>query len=225
MGREASKTRKNLGELEQKILLGDGIDIGCGDDPITDSVQKFDVQDGDANEIEKYVSKEYDFVFSCHCLEHMKDPAKALQSWWKIIKPGGHLLLVLPDEDLYEQGYFPSLFNGDHKHTFTISKYKSWSPVSYNVLDLVKELDNCEILKIELQDEGYNRGYLNHGVYSRKVACLGIKIIRKISNLFSILRLRKKVRFLLMYLFKFPIDQTLGDAEAQIFVTLKKQPA
>src|SRR5260221_7032838 len=42
---------------------------------------------------------------------------------------------------LYEQGVFPSRFNGDHKSTFTISKASSWSPVSVNVLDLVTETD------------------------------------------------------------------------------------
>lgn len=222
MGQEASKTRKLLGEYEKKVLLGDGIDIGCGDDPITESVAKFDVEDGDANEIDKYVDKQFDFVFSCHCLEHMHDPLKALNSWWKIVKQGGHLLLVVPDEDLYEQGYFPSLFNGDHKHTFTLAKNKSWSTVSHNILDLVNRLDGCEVVKVEQQDNNYNRSLLHHGVYSRKGALLGIKIMRKISNLFSILKLRKKVRFLLLYLFRLPINQTTDNATAQIFLTLKK---
>lgn len=223
MGQEASKTRKLLGEYEQNILTGKGIDIGCGDDPITDSVDKFDQEDGDANEIDKYVSKEYDFVFSCHCLEHMHNPLKSLKSWWKIIKKDGHLLLVVPDEDLYEQGYFPSLFNSDHKNTFTLSKKKSWSPVSHNILELVNSLEGCKVIKSEIQDNAYNYSYLHHGVYSRKTAVVLTKIMRKISNLFSIFRLRKQVRFLLLYLFRLPINQTTNNASAQIFLTLKKQ--
>jgi hypothetical protein len=48
---------------------------------------------------------------------------------------------LIPDEDLYEQGIWPSQFNADHKHTFTIYKSKSWSPVSINVLDMLSRSD------------------------------------------------------------------------------------
>lgn len=125
---EASKTRKLWGPEEEELLKGEGIDIDCGPDPITDSVQKFDREQGDANEIDKYVHRSFDFVFSAHCLEHMRDPNVALASWWKLVRPGGHLIMIVPDEDLYEQGYWPSLFNPDHKSTFTVSKETSWSP-------------------------------------------------------------------------------------------------
>ena len=65
---------------------------------------------------------------------------KAILEWWQLVKPGGHLILLVPDEDLYEQDIFPSRFNGDHKFTFTLSKAQSWSPVSIHVLDLVQAL-------------------------------------------------------------------------------------
>jgi hypothetical protein len=42
-----------------------------------------------------------------------------------VLKPGGHLVCLVPDEDLYEQGMFPSTFNDDHKRTLTIAKKKS----------------------------------------------------------------------------------------------------
>lgn len=38
----------------------------------------------------------YDFVLSCHSLEHIANPIKALKEWQRITKRGGHLLLVLP---------------------------------------------------------------------------------------------------------------------------------
>jgi hypothetical protein len=57
----------------------------------------------------------------------------------------------VPDEDLYEQGTFPSTFNTDHKHTFTIHKRTSWSSRSINVLALLTSISHdVEILKIEL---------------------------------------------------------------------------
>ena len=65
-------------------------------------------------------------------------------------------VLLFPDEDLYEQGVWPSTYNGDHKWTFTIGKQRSWSPQSVNVIDLVRDvLDRVAILKIELLDINY----------------------------------------------------------------------
>lgn len=60
------------------------------------------------------------------------------------------------DEDLYEQGVFPSRFNGDHKWTWTMHNRVSWSPKSMNVFDLLSVLDDCEILSVELVDTNYD---------------------------------------------------------------------
>jgi len=39
----------------------------------------------------------YDFVISSHCLEHIANPLAALREWHRVTRPGGHLLLALPD--------------------------------------------------------------------------------------------------------------------------------
>ncbi len=39
----------------------------------------------------------YDFVLSCHNLEHFANPLKAVSEWLRILKGDGVLLLVLPD--------------------------------------------------------------------------------------------------------------------------------
>lgn len=39
----------------------------------------------------------YDFIASCHMLEHSANPLRCLHEWRRIIKPGGHLVLALPD--------------------------------------------------------------------------------------------------------------------------------
>jgi len=79
-----------------------------------------------------------------------------LQNWFRAVKPGGHLIVTVPDEDMYEQGQFPSTWNGDHKHTFTISKAKSWSPKSLNILDLTASLGGAaELIKLQKLDESY----------------------------------------------------------------------
>ncbi len=167
---ETSKTKRIWNELELGILQGDGIDIGCGGDPVSDHVRKFDVANGDANEITRFVSQQFDFVFSSHCLEHMRDPRQALRQWWQLVKPGGHLFVIVPDEDLYEQGVFPSRFNGDHKATFTISKRTSWSPASINLLDLVESLPAARVVSIQLQDHNYDRCRMSFGIQEDKPA-------------------------------------------------------
>ena len=160
---ETSKSRKVWGELERSVLVGSGIDIGCGPDPVTPEARPFDVEHGDANRIQDFVREQFDFVYASHCLEHMHDPRQALLGWWTLVRPGGHLFFIVPDEDLYEQGVFPSRFNPDHKATFTISKARSWSPVSLNVLDLARGLPNSELVSLVLQDHGYDRRALFHG--------------------------------------------------------------
>lgn len=148
-----------------RYLIGDGIDIGAGSDslgiyseffPLMKSCRAWDLPDGDAQFMESVPDEMFDFVHSSHCLEHMINPAVALEHWLRILKPGGHLICIVPDEDLYEQGVFPSIFNGDHKHTFTISKRKSWSPVSINLFDLISPHSaSTDVLKIELLDATY----------------------------------------------------------------------
>lgn len=164
---EASKAIRTWGARERAILEGVGIDIGCGANPVTAQVRRFDVEDGDANHITDFVTDRFDFVFSSHCLEHMRDPRLAILEWWQLVKPGGHLILLVPDEDLYEQGVFPSRFNGDHKFTFTLSKAQSWSPVSINVLDLVQALPGGKLISLVLQDQGYDRNQYRHGPIPR----------------------------------------------------------
>lgn len=43
-------------------------------------------------------NERYDFVISSNCLEHVANPIKALEEWLRIVRPGGHLLLVLPNQ-------------------------------------------------------------------------------------------------------------------------------
>ena len=97
---------------------------------------------------------------SSHCLEHMRDPLEALLNWWRILKPGGHLIVVVPHEDLYEQGLFPSVFNSDHKTSFSISKQRSWSPVHYNLTDLVRHLPRHDVVYMRVIDQHYDYAQL-----------------------------------------------------------------
>jgi len=162
--KKANKRRKKIPLFRDRAFVGKGIDIGCGRDILNrkvfkkiTSIEGFELADGNAQYIHKHKEKEsYDFVYSSNCLEHMDEPLDALRSWYSLVKPGGYLIFTVPDEDLYEQGVFPSRYNYDHKWTFTIYKKKSWSVKSINTVDLVRELPGCKVLRMSVIDTNYD---------------------------------------------------------------------
>jgi SAM-dependent methyltransferase len=221
---ESTKSKTFWGKIEREAVQGKGIDIGCGPDPVTPAARRFDLEHGDANCISKFVQDQFDFVYSSHCLEHMHDPRATILDWWKLVKPGGHLFVVVPDEDLYEQGVFPSRFNDDHKATFTISKARSWSPKSINVLDLANSLPGGQLVSLQLQDAGYDRSIMSFGrsapnFLSRLVATTP----GWMTKLFGESAKFGIRRFLTTY---YPADQTSGKfcAQAQIQLIVRKLP-
>lgn len=140
-------------------FVGTGIDIGGKIDPLSlyqslfcrlDHVRTWDLEDGDAEYMHGLSDESFDFVHSSHCLEHLINPQEGLKNWFRILRPGGYLIVTVPDEDLYEQGIFPSTFNKDHKWTFTIYKHNSWSNQSINIFDMIQELGaDAEPVRIE----------------------------------------------------------------------------
>jgi SAM-dependent methyltransferase len=148
-----------------RYFVGDGIDIGAGPDtigqyqslfPLMGTVKAWDTDDGDAMLMAGVAEESYQFVYSSHCLEHLVDPVVAVRNWVRICKPGGYLVIVVPDEDLYEQGVWPSTFNNDHKWTFTTGKTQSWNARSLGILSLLAPvLDQVSILRMELLDMAY----------------------------------------------------------------------
>jgi SAM-dependent methyltransferase len=148
-----------------RYFAGCGLDVGGGQDslalyvelfPLIKSVVIYDAPQGDAQKLANVGDESFDFLFSSHCLEHMRDPTEALDNWIRVVKRGGHLVVSVPDEDLYEQGVWPSTFNRDHKMTFTLAKKTSWSPVSVNVLSLLLLFsDKVKPLSVITTDHAY----------------------------------------------------------------------
>jgi SAM-dependent methyltransferase len=145
--------------FSRKYFVGSGLDVGGKPDPLAlytemfcqmTAVKTWDWEDGDAQFLAGVPDGAFDFVHSSHCLEHLVDPVIGLTNWLRVVRPGGHLVVTVPDEDLYEQGIFPSTFNRDHKWTFTIFKPTSWSPKSVNLLDLIRGLGiDSELVRVE----------------------------------------------------------------------------
>lgn len=161
---KSNKRRKGTWLFEH-VFSGNGIDIGAGEDPLRVGdfpqimhVVTFDWDDGNAQYITQHVADRYDFVYSSNCLEHMSDPVIALREWWSLVVPDGHLIMTVPDEDLYEQGRFKSQskFSKDHRHSFTMYKRRSWCRWSHNIVDMVLALPNCQIIKLELVDTNFD---------------------------------------------------------------------
>jgi SAM-dependent methyltransferase len=63
----------------------------------------------DAVDLVSIENYKYDFVISCHNLEHIANPIKALKEWLRVLKIDGYLLLAVPNRD----GTF------DHKRNIT----------------------------------------------------------------------------------------------------------
>lgn len=211
-------------EFFARYLTGRVIDIGCSDDPVTATAEKFDLADGDANEILKYrPAQSYDAVYSSHCLEHMNDPISALRQWWGLLKPGGYLVVVVPDENLYEQGYWPSLFNHDHKATFRVSGAESWSPVSIDLPAAIGALPEAEIITAEVQDNGYDYRLQQRGMaHAKFLRRCGDRLVRW-GFRWPLLKSPITLTLRLFVLCGTPVDQTRGDALAQIQVTARKR--
>lgn len=191
--KECSKSiQRRLGDPNflRRYFVGRGLDIGGRPDPLSlyaelfpgiVGVRTWDLEDGDAQHLAGVADEEFDFVHSSHCLEHLRDPVAGLRNWFRAVRPGGHLVVTVPDEDLYEQGVFPSAFNRDHKWTFTIMKFASWSPRSLNVLSLLAGLGPAaETLKVQLLDAGFRYALPRYDQTLTPVAECGIEfVVRK----------------------------------------------
>lgn len=138
----------------QRFCQGIGLDLGFGGDPIREDSITVDNKSsthpsflGDAANLHWFKDGCFDYVFSSHLLEDFVDTGLVLEEWLRVIRPGGCLVLFLPDQKVYEShcrihGVIP---NQDHKHPAFSLKYllaclgpsADWvihteSPVTYN---------------------------------------------------------------------------------------------
>lgn len=207
--RKALVRRINDNRFKDRYFIGKGIDIGAGNDGLHLQAEHWsnikdcypwDLKDGDAMLMESVADETYDFVHSAHCLEHLVHPTEALRNWIRITKPGGHLVILVPDEDLYEQGVWPSTFNDDHKWTFTINKGWIHNHPIGDHFSRIKERRN-----LSWSDASINVFEMLH-IYSNKVSVLKVELLDATFN-YNIPR----------------VDQTLGRSESAIEIILRKK--
>lgn len=126
-GSETSRSRERLAPYCQ----GYGIDLGFGGDPIAPHAIRMDMPQpytklgnhsvqlgGDALDLYWFKDDVLDFVYSSHLLEDFDDTEAALREWLRVLKVGGNLIILCPDEQRYRRHcrrtHQP--YNGSHKH-------------------------------------------------------------------------------------------------------------
>jgi SAM-dependent methyltransferase len=162
---KAVARRKLDPRFAERWLVGDGIDVGCGTCPVSaadfpkiKNVIPWDAMfgAGDAQYLTGVNDNTFDFVHSSHCLEHMVDVKVALKNWIRVTKPWGFVVVTIPDEFLYEHAYWPSRFNPDHKHSFTM-RSEPVIPTSKNVLELLLGLWNVDVEHVTLLTSKFDK--------------------------------------------------------------------
>lgn len=113
---ESSKYR----HLTTKYLSGNGVDLGCGGCPVVPWAIAFDLPNddyltyhsnhqgdrtiqfgGDARDL-PFKDGTLDFVFSSHLIEDFLDWNPVLIEWKRVLKPGGRLVILVPDKNLWK---------------------------------------------------------------------------------------------------------------------------
>ena len=164
-GDESSKIRWET----VRYTRGQGLDLGCGPSKIWPHAigvdnhkdthlfgieMKPDVVSS-VTDLRIFGSASVDWVYSSHCLEHIDDYRSALKEWWRLVKPGGHLILYLPHRDLY-----PCIgtegSNPDHKHDFAPD----------DIVESMKDIGTWDLVRNEDRAEG--REYSFFQVYKKR---------------------------------------------------------
>ena len=162
-GQEADKVKYDVVEYTRGYVL----DIGCGPwkaFPYMIGVDNYDEWHdlnwnpdvrADASDLRMFATEGVDGVFSSHLLEHIKDTRKVLKEWWRVIKPGGYLVLYLPHKDFYprmgEEGSNP-----DHVHDFHPN----------DIIAQMKKIGGWDLLVDENRNEGTEYSFLQ--VYRKR---------------------------------------------------------
>jgi SAM-dependent methyltransferase len=99
---------------------------------------------GDAGELAGLPDGSYDVILHAHVLEHLANPLRALARWREVLRPGGHLVMVVP----HKEGTF------DHRRPVT--------PLAHLEADLVAGTGEDDLTHLEetlrLHDRGRDAG-------------------------------------------------------------------
>ena len=131
--------------------FGNGVDVGCGTSRIDSMITSIDQQPNyqfahaqfvwNCHDLELFNNGVLDFIFSSHCLEDFEDIPTVFMNWWRKLKIGGAMLLLLPD---MENGRYPKVGqpNGNPSHKTDVGK-------NY-IIGMLNGFQSRELIKYEL---------------------------------------------------------------------------
>lgn len=148
--------------IVEKLANGIGYDMGCGEGKLPGSIgidirpeKKPDVvlDCSRADLWEQLVNLKYptslDYIFSSHLIEDFVevDQVAICKTWLVGIKPGGLLILYVPEKDAYkgtnfdhkrefEHGFMEKLFEDIGIKQFIVSYESNWSSKLYGILGI-----------------------------------------------------------------------------------------
>src|ERR1700739_1023263 len=105
--------RSHDSRFAARYFVGHGIDVGGGHDSLAlyvalfsmiKNVVIYDAPQGDAQKLANVEDESFDFLFSSHCLEHVRDPVEALGNWIRVVRRGGHLVFSGPGGAVVTRG-------------------------------------------------------------------------------------------------------------------------
>lgn len=113
----------------ERRLVGHGCDIGCNQWKVKEDAVGIDTVGADiiadAQTLDGVGDETFDYVYSSHCLEHIDDWQRALANWLRVLKPGGLLVLFLPDVK-QEPGWSKDVLIGHHKVDLSLEMILGW---------------------------------------------------------------------------------------------------
>ena len=112
-------------------------------------------RDGDATLLAGLPDNTYWTVYASHVLEHIYNTRQAIQRWYQVLRPEGHLIINVPHRDLYEKKeMLPSQWNPDHKWFWLpeIEEPPCTKSLKYEVLGAIPE---AQIVSFSLLNKDY----------------------------------------------------------------------
>ena len=180
---EVSKNHKRRVEegFYTKFCRGIGLDIGFRGMGITEGVEPvlptaigidldYPAYDG---KLLPFPSLSQNYVWAGHVLEHIEDYWTVLNEWMRVLKVGGHLVIILPHAFLYDKSL--KQFDiwascRDHKRLYTPASILS-------EIEHVLRPNSYRIVHMKDNDQGYDYGQKLYDVPDYNNDCFEIELV------------------------------------------------